>query len=45
MMVQEVLAEIVWGSSSGCLLVVVVVVGQDGFALVPGSCWRMVVRC
>ena len=44
MMVKEVLIEVVCGSSSGGLLVVVVML-QDGFVLVPRSCCRVFLRC
>ena len=42
-MVQEVLVEVVSGSSSGSLLVVVVVL--DGFGLMPWSGWRVILWC
>ena len=44
MMVKEVLIEVICGSSSGGLLVVVVMV-QDGFVLVSRSCCRVFLRC
>ena len=42
-MVQEMLVEVVSGSSRGSLLVVVVV--PDGFGLVPWSGWRVIFWC
>ena len=43
MMVQEMLVEIVSGSSSGSFLVAVVLL--DGFGLVPWSGWRVIFWC
>ena len=43
-MVQEVLVEVISGSSSRGLLVVVVV-AMHGFELFPCSGWRMVLKC